>query len=427
MRILVVGSGGREHALAWYLSQSAHRPELFIAPGNAGTRLVGTNVDVDAADVEGLLHFARHERMDLTIVGPEQPLVSGIVDQFEHDGLPIVGPTAAAARLEGSKAFAKAFMHRHQIPTAAHRTFEADELVQAIDYVESEGAPIVVKASGLAAGKGAIVCETIQEAREALGAVIRDRMFGAAGEEVVVEEFMEGEEASVFVLTDGDEYVVLAPAQDHKQIGEGDTGPNTGGMGAYAPAPIVTSDILEVVRKDIIEPTLHGMRAEGHPYRGVLYCGLMITAEGPKVVEFNCRLGDPEAQALIPLLQDDGVELFMALADRKLSAVNSTPRPGAAVCVVLAAAGYPGPYEKGTPIEGLNEAARVPETIVFHAGTKLDAQGRVVTAGGRVLGVTARGDDLAAALARAYTAADLIHFEGKQLRRDIGRKALRSQ
>ncbi|WP_457653928.1 phosphoribosylamine--glycine ligase [Rhodocaloribacter sp.] len=425
MRILIVGGGGREHALAWALARSPHRPELFIAPGNAGTEALGENVALAPDDVPGLLAFARARGIDLTVVGPEQPLVAGIVDAFTEAGLPIVGPTAAAARLEGSKAFAKAFMARHGIPTAAHRTFTADEYAEAVAYLEARGAPIVVKASGLAAGKGAVVCETPDAARAALDAMMRDQRFGAAGDEVVIEEYMTGEEASLFALTDGEAYVLLAPAQDHKRIGEGDTGPNTGGMGAYAPAPVATDEVLRKARAEIIEPTLRGMAAEGHPYRGVLYVGLMITDEGPKVVEYNCRFGDPEAQVVIPLLQSDLLELFLVLTEGRLEAAKPVFHPGASACVVLASKGYPGPYEKGFVIEGIEAAEAMPDVVVMHAGTRRDAAGEVVTAGGRVLAVSALGADLAEALEKAYRAVDVIHFDGMQYRRDIGQKGLK--
>lgn len=424
MRILVIGSGGREHALAWYLSGSAEQGEIFVAPGNAGTAGLATNVDLTPTDLDGLLGFAEEKDVDLTIVGPEWPLVQGIVDRFEKHGRAVVGPSAAAARLEGSKAFAKAFMLRHGIPTAAHRTFEVDDIAAAMAYVEEEGAPIVVKASGLAAGKGAIVCETVGEARSAIDTILRDRAFGAAGETVVIESFMNGEEVSVFALTDGRSYRILAPAQDHKRIGEGDTGPNTGGMGAYAPAPLMSGELLEQVRTTIIEPTLKGMAQDGNAYRGVLYCGLMITADGPKVVEYNCRFGDPEAQVLLPLLENDPIELFEAMARRRLESVDLRLRSGAAACVVLASAGYPGSYDKGMAIEGLDVAGQLDGVIVFHAGTRLGDDGQFVTDGGRVLGVTATGSDLQHALDRAYAAVDRISFEGVQFRRDIGRKGL---
>ncbi len=425
MRILVVGSGGREHAIAWSLARSKRKTDIYVAPGNPGTAELGTNVAVDAADVDGLLQFALQQRIDLTIVGPEKPLVLGIADRFEEEGLPIVGPTAAAARLEGSKAFAKAFMKRHGIPTAAHRTFEAIEFDEAAAYVRERGAPIVVKASGLAGGKGAIVCDTVEAAEDALTAILRDQEFGPAGNEVVIESFMAGEEASVFALCDGRDYVVLAPAQDHKRVGEGDAGPNTGGMGAYAPAPVVTGDVFDAVRREIIEPTLSGMGEDGYPYRGILYCGLMITADGPKVVEYNCRLGDPEAQVVLPLLAEDAVAIFEAAATGRLDAAEARVRHGSAACVVLASGGYPGSYETGYPIDGLDEAASKSHVMIFHAGTKLDESGRVVTAGGRVLGATALGEDLETALDRAYEAVGLISFENMQYRRDIGQKGLK--
>jgi phosphoribosylamine--glycine ligase len=424
MRILVIGSGGREHALAWALTRSPRRPDLFIAPGNAGTAALGRNVAIKPTDTAGLLAFARQEAVALTVVGPEAPLVEGLADAFEAEGLAVVGPSAQAARLEGSKAFAKAFMARHGVPTAAHRTFPADQYAAAAAYLEAQGAPVVVKASGLAAGKGALVCATMAEARDALDQVMNTRAFGDAGDEVVIEAFMEGEEASVFALTDGQDYALLAPAQDHKRIGEGDVGPNTGGMGAYAPAPVVSEALLDRVCRDVIEPTLDGMAREGHPYRGILYAGLMVTPDGPKVVEFNCRLGDPEAQIVLPLLDADLVEVFQKLAEGRLRDVPLKTRPGAAACVVMASAGYPGSYPKGVPITGLAEAGALSGVVVFHAGTRLDDAGQTVTAGGRVLGVTGIGADLPAALDRAYQAVDRIHFEGAQYRRDIGRKGL---
>lgn len=424
MRILVVGGGGREHALAWALARSPHRPDLFIAPGNPGTAALGRNVPIDAADVGALRDFAIAERIDLTVVGPEQPLVAGIVDAFEAAGLAIVGPTAAAARLEGSKAFAKAFMARHGIPTAAYRTFGAADYDAAAAYLEAHGAPVVLKASGLAAGKGAVVCATLEEAHATLDELLRRRVFGEACDEVVVEAFMEGEEASLFALCDGRDYVLLASAQDHKRVGEGDTGPNTGGMGAYAPAPVATDAVVARARREIIEPVLAGMAAEGCPFRGFLYCGLMITHEGPKVVEFNCRMGDPETQVVLPLLETDLVDLLSAAAEGRLAGVHAAQRPGAAACVVLASEGYPGAYPKGRPIDGLADAAALDDVVVFHAGTKQDGDGRVVSAGGRVLAVTGIGADLAEALDRAYAAVAHVRFEGMHFRRDIGRKGL---
>ena len=424
MRILIVGGGGREHAIAWSLGASKRVEKILVAPGNAGMQGLATLVPVAATDIEALLGVARAERIDLTIVGPEQPLVLGLVDRFEAEGLPIVGPTAAAARLEGSKAFAKAFMERHGIPTARHRSFRAGRYEEAAAYVREQGAPIVVKASGLAAGKGAIVCATEEEALAAVASMLRDRAFGASGDEVVIEECMTGEEASVFALADGHDYLFLAPAQDHKRVGEGDTGPNTGGMGAYAPAPVVTDEVLQAVRSRIVEPTLQGMRQEGHPYRGVLYCGLMIGSEGPRVVEYNCRLGDPETQVVLPLLAEDAVDVFEAMARGRVGSLGAAMRPGSAVCVVLASGGYPGHYETGFPITGLDEAAACGPVMVFHAGTKLGQDGGIVTSGGRVLGVTALGENLRSALECTYEAVGCVTFSHVQYRRDIGRKGL---
>lgn len=422
MRILVVGSGGREHALVWALARSPQAQTVFIAPGNPGTAALGTNVPIEATDVAALQTFAQKEAIDLTIVGPEQPLVAGIVDAFRTAGLLIVGPTAAAARLEGSKAFAKDFMQRYRIPTAAYRIFDGDAFDEAAAYVHAEGAPLVVKASGLAAGKGALVCATEDAALAALQQIMVDRAFGAAGDRVVIEEFMTGEEASVFALTDGEHYVVTVPAQDHKRAGEGDTGPNTGGMGAYAPAPVVTGGVLTRVCREIIEPTLAGMAEEGHPYTGVLYCGLMIADGQPRVVEFNCRLGDPEAQVVLPLLQNDLADVFLKTAEGALSGVHLRMGQEAAACVVMASGGYPGAYETGKPITGLDDAA-ASGVHVFQAGTATTPEG-LVTDGGRVLGVTALGPSLKAALQKAYTGVDQIHFDEAAYRTDIGQKGL---
>ena len=424
MRILIVGGGGREHALAWALSQSPVRPQLFIAPGNAGTLEVGENVPIAADDLDELLRFARENEIDLTVVGPELPLVNGIVDRFEEAALPIVGPTAAAARLEGSKAFAKAFMERHRIPTASYRRFARGEEAEAHRYLSLADAPIVVKASGLAAGKGAIVCETLADAHEALDELFSGEAFGDAASEVVIEEYMDGEEASVFALADGEDYVLLAPAQDHKRVGEGDSGPNTGGMGAYAPAPLVTEEVMDRVRRQVIEPTLRGMAAEGNPYRGFLYAGLMILNGEPRVVKFNCRLGDPEAQVVLPLLNTDLVDLLHRQATHRLAGASVPSAQSAAVCVVLASEGYPGSYPKGRPITGLRRAGSMDDVHVFHAGTTKHDDGSVVTTGGRVLGVTATGDDLRSALNAVYAAVECLDFEGCHYRRDIGQKGL---
>jgi phosphoribosylamine---glycine ligase len=423
MRILVIGSGGREHALCHALSESPAVEALFCAPGNPGTSQLATNVDLAPTDHDALVDFRRRQHVDLTVVGPEAPLVAGLADRFEDEGLAIVGPSAAAARLEGSKRFAKEFMVRHGIPTASARSFTPHQYDDASLYVERGAFPIVLKADGLAAGKGVLICNDVDEARAGLSQILIDEEFGLAGASVLIEEFMHGEEASVFVLTDGTDYVLLASAQDHKRIGEGDTGPNTGGMGAYAPAPVVTPEVLARVEREVIVPTLRGMAADGHPYRGFLYVGLMIAGEEPRVVEFNCRLGDPEAQVVLPLLDADLAELCKATVSGKLGGRKVGVRAGAAACVVLASEGYPGTPRTGDPIEGLD--ANVEGAHVYHAGTALDASGRLVTSGGRVLGVTGIGPDLATALERAYVAADQIHFEGRQLRRDIGHRGLR--
>jgi phosphoribosylamine--glycine ligase len=424
MRILVIGSGGREHALVAALAKSPNADTIYAAPGNPGTAQHATNVGLESDDFDGLLSFAETNDVDLTIVGPEQPLVNGIVDRFEEAGRRIVGPTAAAARLEGSKAFANQFMDRHGIPTATFRVFGADEYESASDYLDEVGAPIVVKADGLAAGKGAFVCSTLEEAHDALDEIVQDRAFGDAGDRVVIEEKMEGEEVSIFALTDGSHYVLLTPSQDHKPIGEGGTGPNTGGMGAFSPAPIVDNALLTRICREIIEPTLQGMEEEGTPYKGVLYCGMMITDDGPKVVEYNCRLGDPEAQVVLPLVESDLVGVFDSLAEGTLETGSLRASTGAAACVVLASDGYPVDYETGFPITGIEEAEALSDVSVRHAGTHLQPDGTLVTDGGRVLGVTALGADLPSALDRAYEGVDAIDFEGKTYRSDIGEKGL---
>ncbi len=425
MKILVIGSGGREHAIGLKLAQSPQKPELLFAPGNPGMAALGTCHPIAADDLPALLKLAAAEKPDLTVVGPEVPLVKGLVDVFRKAGHTVFGPTAAAARLEGSKAFSKDFMARYGIPTAAYQTFTEHEPARA--FLEKTGAPVVVKASGLAAGKGAVVCMTLEEAHVALDSMLGpDAVFGEAGREVVIEEFMEGEEASVFAVCDGERYVLLPTAQDHKRAFDGDAGPNTGGMGAYSPAPIMTPELLERTCREVIEPTLAGMRTEGCPYEGVLYVGLMLTTQGPKVVEFNCRLGDPETQCVLPIHEGDLADLFLAAATGQLDSAKhgraQAPRESAAV-IVLASGGYPGPYRNGMRIEGVDEAETVPGVQVLHAGTKLQ-DGFLATAGGRVLGVTGKGGTLKAALSTAYAGVDRIHFEGMHFRRDIGQKGL---
>jgi phosphoribosylamine--glycine ligase len=373
-------------------------------------------------DFRGLLSLAQTQKADLTIVGPEQPLVGGIVDLFRANGLKIFGPDKAAAALEGSKAFSKDFMSRHGIPTARFRTFRALESARA--HLRDVGAPIVVKASGLAAGKGAVVCMTMPEAESALQSMLGPKaIFGAAGSEVVMEEFMEGEEASVFVLTDGKAFVILPTAQDHKRIGDGDTGPNTGGMGAYAPAPIMTPALLEETSRTIIVPTLEGMRREGMPYQGILFVGLMMTPQGPKVVEYNCRFGDPETQVILPILQEDLLDLILASLESSLGDLRVAPPLDWAAVVVMASRGYPGSYETGIPITGLDQVTSLPHSHAIHAGTKR-MQEKLVTAGGRVLGMVGQGTTLSAAIAAAYAGADKVTFPGAHIRKDIGKKGL---
>ncbi len=422
MKILIIGNGGREHAIGLKLSQSPHQPTLIFAPGNPGMEELGSCFAIATDDFRGLQTLAQSQKVDLTLVGPEQPLVGGLVDHFEAQGLRIFGPNRAAAALEGSKAFSKDFMARHNIPTAQYRTFRT--LESARNYLHEVGAPIVVKASGLAAGKGAVVCLTMQEAENALQSMLGPKaIFGLAGSEVVMEEFMDGEEASVFALTDGEAFVLLPSAQDHKRIGDGDTGPNTGGMGAYAPAPVMTPELIEEVSRTIIVPTLQGMRQEGIPYRGILFVGVMVTAKGPKVVEFNCRLGDPETQVILPILQEDFLELILAAMDRRLDQITVTPPKDWATVVVMASKGYPGSYETGIPIFGLENLKALPQSHVVHAGTK-HLQDRLVTAGGRVLGLVGQGATLDTAIASAYAGAAKVEFAGAQFRKDIGKKGL---
>jgi len=380
-------------------------------------------VDVNISQSADVIRFVEHEAIDFVVIGPEQPLVDGLADALRSAGTPVVGPSAAAAQLEGSKAFSKDFMARHGIPTAAYRSFERGQLDNALAFVRQEGAPIVVKASGLAAGKGAIVCETLADAESAVRELLGEGRLGDAASTVVIESFMEGEEASLFVLTDGEDYVLLPTAQDHKRIGEGDTGPNTGGMGAYAPAPVMTQSRIRDSVKMVVEPTLEGMKAEGHPYQGILYVGLMITSEGPKVVEYNCRLGDPETQVVLPMLSSDVAVLFHALATGSLASVDVTLHEGASACVVMASEGYPGSYEKGKVISGLESGNADDSVVIFHAGTRRDGDA-LLTSGGRVLAASARGANLKEALDRAYSGVAAINFEGAVWRRDIGHRGL---
>ncbi|MGK3116553.1 phosphoribosylamine--glycine ligase [Candidatus Pantoea formicae] len=423
MKILVIGNGGREHALAWKAAQSPLAETVFVAPGNAGTALEPAlqNVAISATDVPALLAFAQKENIDLTIVGPEAPLVIGVVDAFRAAGLKIFGPTQAAAQLEGSKAFTKDFLARQQIPTAEYQNFT--EVEPALAYLREKGAPIVIKADGLAAGKGVIVAMELAEAEAAVQDMLAGNAFGDAGHRIVIEEFLDGEEASFIVMVDGDNVLPMATSQDHKRVGDGDTGPNTGGMGAYSPAPVVTDEIHQRVMDQIIWPTVNGMKAEGNTYTGFLYAGLMIDKAGqPKVIEFNCRFGDPETQPIMLRLQSDLVELCLSAVDGKLDQQTSQWDPRPSLGVVLAAGGYPADYNTGDQIHGL-PLEEVPDGKVFHAGTTMKDD-VVVTNGGRVLCVTALGEDVAAAQKNAYALAKNISWEGSFCRKDIGYRAI---
>ena len=416
MNMLVIGSGGREHALADRLAASPRVDRVYCAPGNAGTALVAENLPADVSDHDALVSLARDRKIELTVVGPEAPLCAGLVDRFEAAGLRIFGPTAAAARLEGDKAYAKTLMAKCMVPTAEARVFTRFE--DAKTFVATRDTPQVVKAAGLAAGKGVIVCDDPADAILALEDIMVNRTFGEAGSKVVVEEKLQGPELSILALVDGRTIYVMESAQDHKPVGEGDTGPNTGGMGSYSPAPIATPGVLDQIESEILVPIVDGLRTDGAPYRGVLYAGLMLTPAGPKVLEFNCRFGDPETQAVLIRLQSDLAEALEAAADGRLEQVELRWDDRPAVCVVLASKGYPGAYEKGKVITGLDQAAALPDVKIFHAGTRRDGT-ETVTSGGRVLGVTALGDTIETARQRAYQAVDTIQFDGAFCRRDI--------
>ncbi|TXZ07042.1 phosphoribosylamine--glycine ligase [Vibrio mimicus] len=423
MQVLIIGSGGREHALAWKVAQNPQVETIYVAPGNAGTALEHKvqNVNIGITDIPALVAFAQDKAIELTIVGPEAPLVIGVVDAFRAAGLPIFGPTQGAAQLEGSKAFTKDFLARHNIPTAAYANFT--EIEPALAYVREKGAPIVVKADGLAAGKGVIVAMTLQEAEDAIQDMLAGNAFGSAGSRVVVEEFLDGEEASFIVMVDGENVLPMATSQDHKRVGDADTGPNTGGMGAYSPAPVVTQEIHDRVMREVIYPTVRGMAAEGNTYTGFLYAGLMIDKTGaPKVIEYNCRFGDPETQPIMMRLQSDLVELCQAAIAGKLDQAESKWDPRASIGVVLAAGGYPGDYAKGDVISGL-PTQEIAGQKVFHAGTETK-DGQVVTNGGRVLCATALGNTVLEAQQRAYQLADQINWNGMFCRRDIGYRAI---
>jgi len=430
MNVLVLGSGGREHALVWAIARSPSVGTIFCAPGNPGIGRLATLLPLQLTDHKRIIEAVRTHDIGLTIVGPELPLASGIVDDFQKEGLLIFGPSRNASELEWSKTFAKEFMLRHNIPTASYEAFSPQTEDHARRYVESLDAPFVIKADGLAAGKGVVVCSTADEAKQVIHEFLVGGTLGEAGARVVVEGFLRGEEASVFAITDGDQYVLLAPAQDHKRIMDGDLGPNTGGMGAYAPAPCVTNDILAIVERNIILPVLKGMAAEGRQYRGCLYVGLMLTESGPKVIEFNARFGDPETQAVLPLYDGDILALLAQSARGKLSPetihASSAKPAGAAVSVVLVSEGYPGKYKTGYVINGLHSLESQADLLAFHAGTA-ENEGRIVTAGGRVLGITAvdRGGSIREAINAAYRGVGGISFTGMHYRKDIGARALR--
>ncbi len=421
MKILVIGSGGREHALVWKIAQSALADKIFCAPGNAGIAQQAECLDIKADDIPRLLDFARREKIDLTVVGPEGPLSAGIVDEFSNQRLRIFGPAKDAARLEASKVFAKQLMNKYGIPTAECMVFSAAE--EAKKYIAQIGAPCVVKADGLAQGKGVVVAKTVDEAIAAVTMMMQDKVFGSAADKVIVEECLTGQEASILVLTDSRKVIALASAQDHKRVFDNDQGPNTGGMGAYSPAPVVTNELLKEVMDTVISRTIGGLVKEGIDYRGVLYAGIMITERGPKVLEFNVRFGDPETQAIIPRLKSDLAEVMLAVSEGKLSRIKNLEWENrACVSVVCASGGYPGDYQKGKEITGLDEAAAIAGVVVFHAGTA-KKDNKIVTSGGRVLGVTGLGNTIKEAIDRTYQAADKIHFEGIHFRRDIGKKA----
>ena len=422
MNVLLIGSGGREHAIAWKLAQSKDLAKLYIAPGNPGTAQCGENVPIGTDDSGKLLEFARQNNVGLVVVGPEDPLAAGLVDTFESAGIKAFGPSAKAAQLEADKAFAKQLMRSSSISTAEGRTFDRYEDAKA--YIASRDEPVVVKAAGLAKGKGVYVCDDPSDGILAAEKVMCDRIFGSAGDTIVVEDKLLGEEASILAFVDGRNIYVMESSQDHKPIGEGDTGPNTGGMGAYSPAPVVTEELMDQITREVLVPMVDGMNRNGTPYKGVLYAGIMVTAGGPRVLEFNVRFGDPETQPILMRLKSDLLEVMLAVCDGTLDQVTLEWDPRPAVCVVMASGGYPDDYEKGKEITGLKEADELDDVIVFHASTK-EQDGNILTNGGRVLGVTALGETIADAKTRAYQAVDIIGFEGAYCRRDIANKAIR--
>jgi phosphoribosylamine--glycine ligase len=422
MKILIVGEGGREHALAWKLTHDSRKPELFCASGNAGCAELATILDISSSDIDGLLSWAKEARPDLTVVGPEVPLCAGIVDVFEKEGLRVFGPSKAASQLEGSKLFAKEVMQAAGVPAADSRSFS--DYQEALEYLESVEFPVVVKADGLAAGKGVTICETLSQAKTAVHEAMVDKTFGDAGTQVLIEDCLVGEEASILAMIDGKNVVMLASSQDHKRVFNNDEGPNTGGMGAYSPAPVVTDELWPVIREQVFERMLTELNKRGITYKGILYAGVMVTEAGPKVLEFNCRFGDPETQAILPRIEGDLIPALEACIDGTLTDDLLKWRSDSCVCVVMASGGYPGSYEKGMTINGISEAQDLDGVVIFHAGTKLDGE-TVVTSGGRVLGVTAMGETLQGNVKQAYLAILKIKFDQAQYRTDIAAKALR--
>ena len=418
MRVLIVGGGGREHAIAWKCSKSKKVDKLFAAPGNAGIAELAECVDISVMDADGLVEFAKKENIDFTIIGPDDPLVAGVADAFTRAGLKVFGPAKNAAIIEGSKAFSKDLMKKYNIPSAAYETF--DNADAAIAYLNTAKMPIVLKADGLALGKGVLICNTLEEAKAGVKTLMLDKQFGSAGDRIVIEEFMTGREVSVLCFSDGKTIKPMASAQDHKRAKDNDEGLNTGGMGTFSPSPFYTDEIDEFCRKNIYQPTIDAMKEEGREFKGVLFCGLMLTEDGPKVLEYNARFGDPETQVVLPRMKNDIIEVMEACVDGRLDEIDLEFEQDAAVCVVLASDGYPEKYEKGFPIEGLENFKDKDGFYVFHAGSKLDG-GKVVTNGGRVLGVTAKGSNLIEARANAYKATEWIHFDNKYMRNDIGK------
>lgn len=420
MKVLIVGSGGREHAIAWKVAQSKRVDKIYCAPGNAGISEVAECVPIGAMEFDKLVAFAKEKEIDLTVIGMDDPLVGGIVDVFEKEGLRVFGPRKNAAILEGSKAFSKDLMKKYNIPTAAYETFTDPE--KALEYLETAKMPIVLKADGLALGKGVLICQTLEEAKEGVKTLMMDKKFGSAGDEIVIEEFMTGREVSVLSFVDGNIVKIMSSAQDHKRAKDGDQGLNTGGMGNFSPSPFYTKEVDEFCKKYIYQATVDAMKAEGRPFKGVIFFGLMLTPDGPKVLEYNARFGDPEAQVVLPRLENDIVDVFEACIDGTLDEVDlKFDNDRATVCVILASDGYPVEYKKGFPIEGLEKFKGKDDYYVFHSGTKFNENGQIVTNGGRVLGVTATGKDLKEARKKAYEATEWISFENKYMRHDIGK------